>query len=181
MAEGFVKPSPLSFEGNVAENWRRFKQKFEIYLVASGYAGKSKKEKTCILLNLAGEQAIEISNTFTYIEEENKDDIEVVVNKFKEHCNPKRNVTYERHVFNTRCQGSTERIDAFVTELRLQANNCEFGTLREELIRDRIVVGIRSDSVRNRLLREAELTLQKAIRELRIYDAARSTTWPSKC
>jgi hypothetical protein len=45
----------------------------------------------------------------------------------------------------------------------LQANNCEFGALRDELIRDRLVVGIRSDSVRSRLLREAELTLHKAI------------------
>ena len=50
-----------------------------------------------------------------------------------------------------------------LTELQLQANNCEFGALRDELIRDRLVVGIRSDSVRSRLLREAELTLHKAI------------------
>ena len=87
----------------------------------------------------------------------------VVIKKFQEHCNPKRNLTYERHVFNTRSQGSVETIDAFVTELRLQANNCEFGALRDELIRDRLVVGIQSDSVRSRLLREVELTLQKAI------------------
>lgn len=125
MAKGFAKPNPLSFEGNVTENWRRFKQMFLIYIVVSGYESKSKKAKTCILLNLAGEQAIEIYNTFIYIKDESKEDIDVVVKKFEEHCNPKRNVTYERHVFNTRSQGSTETIDAFVTELRVQANNCE--------------------------------------------------------
>lgn len=119
MAEGFANLSPLSFEGNVAENWRCFKQKFEIYLVATGYEEKSKKKKACILLNLAGEQAIEMYNTFTYNEGESKEDIEVVVTKFEEQCNLKRNVTYERHVFNKRSQVSTETIDAFVTELRL--------------------------------------------------------------
>jgi type I restriction-modification system DNA methylase subunit len=105
MAEGFhAKPTPLIFEGNVAENWRRFKQKFEIYIVASGYEKKTKKEKTCILLNLAGEQAIETYNTFTYIEGESEETIDVVIKKFEEHCNPKRNVS----------QGSVETIDAFV-------------------------------------------------------------------
>ena len=32
MAEsGFQKPGPLSFEGNVAENWRRFVQEYDIF------------------------------------------------------------------------------------------------------------------------------------------------------
>lgn len=39
------------------------------------------KEKICILLNLAGEQAIEIYNTFTYDEEECEKDIDI-----KEKC-----------------------------------------------------------------------------------------------
>ncbi len=50
--EGFVKPNQVSFEGNVAENWKRFKQKFEIFVIASGYENKSNKEKCCMLLNL---------------------------------------------------------------------------------------------------------------------------------
>ena len=142
MAEGFAKPSPLVFEGNVTENWRCFRQKFEIYIVASGYDEKTKREKTCILLNLAGEQAIETFNTFMYAEDESEEDVNVIIKKLEEHCNPKRNVTYERHVFNTQSQDPVETIDAFVTELRLQTNNCEFGALKEELIRDRLVVGI---------------------------------------
>ena len=77
--EGFVKPSQISFEGNVAENWRRFKQKYEIFVVASGYEKKSNKEKCCTLLNLAGEQAIEVYNTFTYGEKEEQDDPAVLI------------------------------------------------------------------------------------------------------
>ena len=163
--EGFVKPSQISFEGNVAENWRRFKQKYQIFVVASGYEKKSNKEKWCMLLNsmLLGEQAIEVYNTFTNGEEEERDDPAVLMEKFEAYCNPKRNITYERHLFNTHMQSANETIDAYVTELRLQAKNCEFGALCNELIRDRIVVGIRDDAVRSRLLREAELDLQKAI------------------
>ncbi|CAB4017190.1 Hypothetical predicted protein [Paramuricea clavata] len=57
-------------------------------------------------------------------------------------------------------------------KLRLQAKNCEFGILCNELIRDRIVLGIRDDSVRSRLLRESELDLQKAVD---IYPAVEQT------
>ena len=163
MAEGFLKPNALSFEGNVAENWRRFKQRYSIFIVASGYERKSKKEKTCMLLNLAGEQAIEVFNTFTFGDDEEADDPEQVIRKFEEYCIPKRNITYERHVFNTRMQATGETIDNYVTELKLQAKHCEFGSLTNELIRDRIVVGVKEDTVRSRLLRESALTLQKTV------------------
>lgn len=50
-----------------------------------------------------------------------------------------------------------------MTDLKNKAKDCEFGELCDSLIRDRIVCGIRDDQVRVRLLREAELTLVKAL------------------
>ena len=64
-----------------------------------------------MLLNLAGEQAIEVYNTFTFTDREEEDDPEVLMRKFEEYCNPKRNITYERYLFNTRMQGLNETID----------------------------------------------------------------------
>lgn len=32
----FRTPAALNYEGNLAENFRKFKQSFEIYLIASG-------------------------------------------------------------------------------------------------------------------------------------------------
>ena len=60
-------------------------------------------------------------------------------------------------------QQQSQSFDAYLTELRVQAKKCAYGTLQDELIRDRAVVGIRDDQVRSRLLREPELTLQKCI------------------
>lgn len=56
-----------------------------------------------------------------------------------------------------------EMFDTFFTEPYLQANNCKFRALREKLKWDGLVVGIWSYSIRSRHLREADLTLQKAI------------------
>ena len=109
-----------------------------------------------MFLNIAGEQAFEVYNTFCFDEKE-VDDLKVLIDKFEANCNPKRNITYERHLFNTRVQNVGETIDAYVIELKIQAKSFEFGALCDELNRDRIVVGKRDDAVRSRLLRETEL------------------------
>ncbi|CAB4013810.1 Hypothetical predicted protein [Paramuricea clavata] len=69
----------------------------------------------------------------------------------------------QRYKFNKRVQGETESVDQYVTELRLLAKNCRFGELQEELIRDRIICGIKANRLQARMLREDDLTLDKAI------------------
>ena len=82
-------------------------------------------------------------------------------------CNPRKNTIYERYVFFSRNQDSGESIDHYVTVLKTFANSCEFGALKESVIRDRIVFGIQDSSVRERLLRDAKLTLETAIEKVR--------------
>ena len=86
-----------------------------------------------------------------------------IMDKFEAYCNPRKNVTWERHVFNTQNQRIGETIDQYVTELCTKAKSCEFGLLTESLIKDRIVCGITDDGTRSRLLREKDLTLSKAL------------------
>ena len=46
---------------------------------------------------------------------------------------------YERARFNQCNQLPDEPADHFITEVCKLANNCEFGTMKEELIHDRLV------------------------------------------
>ena len=71
-------------------------------------------------------------------------------------------------------------MDAFVTELKQKASLCEFGELKDSLIRDRIVCGIRNDTVRARLLRERELTLQSAIDICMAAEVSESEKWETR-
>ena len=71
-------------------------------------------------------------------------------------------MTIERHIFFARDQNAGEPFDAFVTDLKLKAKTCEFGALKESLVKDGIVGGIQNDHTRARLLRESDLTLSKA-------------------
>ena len=60
-------PEQMSFEGNVAENWRKWKQRFELFLAASGLNGeKDDKVQSATLLLVAGPDALEIYNTVHY-------------------------------------------------------------------------------------------------------------------
>ena len=156
-------PGPLNLQGNLAENWRRWRQRFELFSSASGLSEKDEKVQSATLLHVAGEEALEIYNTFAWDHEGDENKVNTIMAKFEAYCYPRKNVTWERHVFNTRNQQIGETIDQYVTDLKTKAKTCEFGTLTDSLIRDRIVCGIINDQTRGRLLREPELTLQKAL------------------
>lgn len=125
------------------------------------------------MLAAAGEEAVEVFNTFEIPQdEENK--LEPLIKQFELYCNPRKNVTFERHVFFTRNQGVDEGIDIYITELRKLAKTCEFEGLNDSLIKDRIVCGIHKAELKARFLREEDLTLQKAINMCRASERSRT-------
>ena len=79
-----------------------------------------------------------------------------------------------RHRFNTRSQKPGETFQTYLVDLRNKAEGCDFGDKKEEFIRDRIVVGIGNDTVRKYLLKESDLTLDKAIEICQLHELAES-------
>ena len=152
----------MRFEGNLSENWQKWRQELELYLTATEKDGESDKIKTSILLTCIGKQGREIYNTFQF-EEGDELKFEVVVQMFQNYCSPGKNITFMRHKFFTCKQRDGQSFDEFVTELKKRSAECEFETLRDDLIRDIIICGINDNRLRERLLREPELTLQKTI------------------
>lgn len=157
-------PERLKLVGNVDNNWRSFKQQFELYLAALGLDSKSDARKIALLLTVAGPQAIEVFNTFEFAVVTDREKYDKVIEKFTAHCSPQKNTVYERYVFRSRVQQPEETFDSFVTDLKLKAQSCEFGDLKDSMIRDQIVYGICDKRTRERLLREAKLTLEEAER-----------------
>ena len=73
---------------------------------------------------------------------------------------------FSRYLFHKRDQRDGETIDQYITELKLLARKCEYSTtdLKEEMIRDRLVCGISSARVREKLLQAgSNLTLSQAV------------------
>ena len=74
----------------------------------------------------------------------------------------RKNVIYERARFNRRVQLADESVEHFITNLYQPVEHCKYGELKEEMVCDRIVVGIRDSALSERLQLDSELTLEKA-------------------
>jgi hypothetical protein len=163
------QPDSLIHEGNLDHNWTQFKQRFMLYLTAIDGEKYSKARKVALLLTIAGQSAVDIYNSLPLTD---NDKNERVVAAFDEYCSPKKNETYERYLFRSRQQHQDETFEQFVTDLRLKAKTCNFANLYSSMIRDQIVFGIRDSRIREKLLRENDLTLDQAVHICQSAEAA---------
>ena len=79
------------------------------------------------------------------------------------HFTGSTNETYELYKFNTRSQKKDETFDAFLSSIRVLSQTCNYGTLNDSLLRDKIVCGIREETTQKKLLVDAKLDIDKAI------------------
>ena len=80
---------------------------------------------------------------------------------------------FQRAKFNRRHQEEGETVDTFITALHALAAHCNFGTLTDEMIRDRNVVGLLDAKLSEKLKLESELTLPKAVNQARQSEAVK--------
>lgn len=146
-------PPPLSFEGNISENWKKWIKRFDIYIKATENSKKADDIKIAILLHVLGDEAQDKFETFDLTERQREKYVDVV-QAFQNYCVPKRNESVCRYQFFQRTQQEGESFDDFVTELRRLSMDCAFGAIKDSLIKDKIVSGITNAQVKDRLLRE---------------------------
>jgi len=73
----------------------------------------------------------------------------------------RKNLVFERSAFNQARQLSEESAEQFITRLHLLADNSEFGNLREEMIRDHLIIGIHDKLISEWFQLESGLNLQQ--------------------
>ncbi|KAK7099536.1 hypothetical protein V1264_003664 [Littorina saxatilis] len=131
---------------------------FEIYAAASGV--DSGVQKRALLLHCAGKEVQELFKTFgdtgtTY---------NAAREKLDAHFKPKKNISYQRHLFRKECQKDDETVTQFVVRLRKLAQTCAFPEDEvDNFIRDQVIDKCKSRKLREKLLSEPELTLKKVI------------------
>ncbi|KAJ8884987.1 hypothetical protein PR048_011183, partial [Dryococelus australis] len=116
-------PEELSLQGNVADNFKKWRQMFGIYFEASGILvdiTDSPNTKVTILLLSIGSKAVEVYNTLQLTEEE-KCDYKKELDKLAS------NATVTRHIFFKRMQNKGENVYIFVTDLKKLSVVSNFG------------------------------------------------------
>ncbi|UYV72016.1 K02A2.6-like, partial [Cordylochernes scorpioides] len=164
---------PETFDFSTPNEWPKWRKRFERYLVVSGMKKKEEAYKIDLFMYLMGDRADDIFRTFKFEKEEEAKKIDSVLKAFDSHFCVRKNIIYERAKFNSRIQEDREPVDEFITSLYKLADSCEFEGLHEQLIRDRIVVGVRDKALSERMQLDSELTLEKAVKMVRQQEAVR--------
>ena len=146
--DALIASKPFRLEDNTSELWKQWCERFETYILASGISVKSGKQQCAVLKHVIGADAAAIAKTFSFSEAE-QDDLDILLNKYDNYFEPIRNVTVERYKFNNRVQQQGESFDVFLMGLRHHVKACDYGDLAESLIKDRVVIGIYDDTLRN--------------------------------
>ncbi|CAB3984465.1 Hypothetical predicted protein [Paramuricea clavata] len=128
------------------EDWLKWSRRFERFRMASGLENESEESQVNTLIYSMGSEADDIVQSLGIAEGDQKK-YNVVKKKFEDFFIIKRNVV----------------------------EHCNFGVLCEELIRDRIVVGIRDKALSEKLQLEADLTLEKAVNFARQKETVRKS------
>ncbi|XP_031338074.1 uncharacterized protein K02A2.6-like [Photinus pyralis] len=153
---------PLHLSGNIYENWRFFIQRFKNYLKATEMDKKNQATQCAQLLHMVGENGFRIYNTFKF-EDNEREKIEPLIAKFENYFKPRSNISNVRYNLFTRKQHEGEPIANFITEVTTLAQQCELGDLEDSLIKTCITCGVADERMRQRLLEDDEMTLEKAI------------------
>ena len=150
-------PSPLEIhDTQAAEKWKKFKIAWISYALALELDKKPQAVQVATLLTVVGEDTREVYSTFTGWDAEGDDKkLEPVINKFEQYCCPRKNIPFQRYCFNRRQQEVGETYEQYQMALGRMAQECEFDTIMpDEILRDKLVFGIKDERVRERLLRE---------------------------
>ena len=160
----------MPFVSTDPTNRGKWKRRFEQFRLASGLSAESEERQVSTLLYTLGEDAEDVLSS-TNISEDNRKKYAEVMSKLDSFFQVRKNVIYERARFNRRVQLVDESVEQFITNLYQLVEHYEYGNLRDEMIRDRIVVGIRDSALSERLQLDPDLTLEKAKKLVRQREA----------
>ncbi|XP_075550349.1 uncharacterized protein LOC142583754 [Dermacentor variabilis] len=99
-----------------------------------------------------------------------------IVRRLSNHFSPRPSVTVQRFKFGTRQQQPGESIADYIEELRRLSEHCDFGASLDDMLRDRLVCGVRSETLQRRLLAELELTFATAREKAIAMESAQRQT-----
>lgn len=165
-------PEEFTFK---AEDWPRWIKRFDRFRIASGMETQADENQVNALIYTMGEDAEDILVSL-HLSPAEASDYATVKDRLDAHFITRRNVIFERAKFNQRQQEAGEPADCFITALHCLAEHCGYGALHDEMVRDRLVVGLRDKRLSEQLQMDPELTLEKAV--VRVKQSKQAKTQP---
>ena len=166
-------PLPDRFNFGSSDTWPAWVRRFDRFRIASGLANRPANDQISTMVYAMGDQAEDILRTLNIPNDATYDDLKQSLDRY---FGVRHNLIIERAKFNKRIQQQGESVDVFIQDLYRLVEHCEYGELREQLIRDRIVVGVSDDALSDRLQAQADLTLEQSVQISRQSESRKPAT-----
>ena len=157
-----LNPPTLDLSVDRYAAWTIWKQKWNDFSLLTKLSEQSKEYQCALLRYTFTDETRNVYESFNLSTEDAKDP-KKILEALETFSRGMVNETLKRHLFNSRQQDDGEKFDDFLTDLKILSKNCNFcDNCYPGLLRDRIVGGIQDDKIRQSLLADNKLTLEKA-------------------
>ena len=119
--------------------------------LTTGLQKENDEVQVNLLLYSMGDSADDVLTTFVFDDPEESLKYNKVKEKFDQYFVVRCNKIYERAKFNQCKKEANETAEMFITSLYCLAQYCNYGALNDEMIRDKIVVGVRDSELSEKI------------------------------
>ncbi|EGI63324.1 hypothetical protein G5I_08353 [Acromyrmex echinatior] len=116
-------PDPLTIDGDMASNWQSWKEDFIIFMNLTGYIDKPNEIRANLLKNRIGKVGIDAIQNFSFDNVEDKDNMDILIEKLENYFNPPKKEVVERYNFFTRAKKQHESIEQYINILKSMNKN----------------------------------------------------------
>ena len=124
----------------------------EHYLTENGIDDADKKQ--AILLSVIGPKVYRVLQNLVAPVKPREKTMAELIEVLQTHFSPKLSITVQMFRFNSRTRQKGESVAQFTAKLQRLAEYCKLGTFLNDMLRDRLIVGISNDRIQRRLLAE---------------------------
>ena len=142
------------------ESFVCYLERLEQFLAANEVADD---KKVPVFLSVVGPTAYGVLKNLLQPALPKDKDYKTITEALKNHYHPKPIVISERFKFHKRNQKEGEKVNDYVVTLKKLSMDCDFGAFLPEALRDRLVCGLRSETIQRKLLAEEKLTFEQAV------------------
>ncbi|XP_031344036.1 uncharacterized protein LOC116171379 isoform X1 [Photinus pyralis] len=135
---------------NIGDDWEIFVERLDQYLIANRV---EEERKGSILITSVSEEVYKIMKNLCYPEKPFNKTYAALCTLLEDQFKQKVSLFRKRIIFDNLRQGE-ETINEWYVKVRRAAAECEFGTLLDERIKDKFVVGLKPGAVLNRMCEE---------------------------
>ena len=152
-----------------SEDFETYVDRVELFFDANSIADD---KKVSTFLSIVGPQVYGLVHNIVSPKKPKDCTYKDVIKGLQNHYKQKVIVVFERFKFYNRSQGADKSIADFVAGLKACAHTCQFGNALKEMLRDRLICGIRNEATKRALLTEADLTFEKGVEIATAREAA---------